>query len=411
MKKAVFVVVFLLLTIVFIGLTPEQSSAVPSFARQKGMPCTDCHTIWPNLNVVGREFKEMAYTDVGDDYPRIIGDNLDLLRYGPPISVSVISFPYSKTTGQKAETRIPDEVALFFAGRITPNIGAFLEPKWARDSGQVSLELAKLAGATRLFGGTATAGLVLLKSDVAGADPYNTIRFTSYLTVNTPAIFFGTDARAGGGDLFSWADTENEGIVANAKFMKYFYAAVGALRGDGAADNVTNDPWDLYTRLVFEYPITGEAFAYLGGAFYSGRERYDHTDEGGTLYESNFTRYAVDFQFQFESVPHDFEALAVYMGGKQQNAWSGPATNQFFDVKYNGFYGELSYFYDKKYGVIIGYDYLKSDEDSSLDKKGPTFNVTYSPWLNTKFGLEYSRFNLQDGQHEEDYNLLVHLYF
>ena len=151
-------------------LVPDDASAVPSFARQKGKACTDCHTIWPRLLAAGREFKELGYTDVGDTYPRIQEDNLDLLGLsGTPLSVSVISFPYLKTNGQQSEIRIPDEVALFFAGRITPNIGGFVEPKWARDTGQFSLELVKLAGATRVAGNN-NLGIVFLKSDVAGAD-------------------------------------------------------------------------------------------------------------------------------------------------------------------------------------------------------------------------------------------------
>jgi len=31
--------------------------AVPSFARQTGMQCATCHTVFPGLTVFGRQFK------------------------------------------------------------------------------------------------------------------------------------------------------------------------------------------------------------------------------------------------------------------------------------------------------------------------------------------------------------------
>lgn len=40
----------------------ESASAVPSFARQTGMSCTMCHTVWPQLTHFGRTFKLDGYT-------------------------------------------------------------------------------------------------------------------------------------------------------------------------------------------------------------------------------------------------------------------------------------------------------------------------------------------------------------
>jgi hypothetical protein len=180
MKRSIFII--LLLSIFISCLIAERSYAVPSFARQTGKSCSGCHTVWPRLNITGREFKVTAYTDVAEDYQRIEKDTLDLLRYGP-LSLSIITLPYTKTTGQRAETNIPDEVALFYAGRITPEIGAFIEPILAPE---FEFEFAKIAWYSRL--GEHTIGIVGGKMDTGGADPYNTIRFTAYHTINMPAI-------------------------------------------------------------------------------------------------------------------------------------------------------------------------------------------------------------------------------
>jgi hypothetical protein len=429
MKCYLFITVCILSFVLIASLfiVPDEASAVPSFARQKGKACTNCHTIWPRLLAAGREFKELGYTEVGETYPRIQEDNLDLLGLsGTPLAVSMISLPYLKASGQSSEAHIPEEMAIFLAGRITPNIGGFVEPKWARDTGQFSLELVKLAGATRVAG-TNNLGIVFLKSDVAGADPYNTIRFTAYNTVNTPAIF--TSSRASG-DLFQFASTENQGMVVNGRFFSNMvYAAVGAFRGDEFAERVENDPIDIYGRVAFEYAVTGESVASIGGFYYGGKQKYNHsfTDlvapiGGGSIttttvsqgiYESKIKRYGADFQWQTDSQPHLFEVVGVYMYGKDKGAWDGIADTpaDYFDVSFTGYYAEGSYFFNRKYGVTIGYDHIKSSEDNSLDKKGPTFNVMYLPWLNTKLALEYSVWDHANDVVERTTSVLVHLYF
>lgn len=379
-------------------LTADKSFAVPSFARQTGRPCSGCHTVWPRLNITGREFKVTGYTDIADDTKRVQGDRLDLLRF-VPLSISIISFPFQKVSGEDGETLIPDEVAIFYAGRITPNIGAFIEPVWSRDGGDFELEFAKLNAAMRVGPGN-TIGLVLGKMDAGGADPFNTIRFTAYHTVNSPGIF--SQERASG-DFFQFGSTDNQGAVVNGEFRvsRYLvYAAMGVFRG-----HESTDPVDFYARINGETFIGGLHDIALGGFVYSGREEYD--DPLGGRYKSDVLRAGADLQYQIESGPHIIDAVAVYMGGKDKDL-DGVSGN---DVSFDGFYGEASYFYQRTYGVTIGYDYMASDDDDSLDKNGWVFNVSCLPWLNTKLALEYSNFDVAGGDNEETVSLLVHLYF
>ncbi len=433
-RKLLYCLIAASATLMFIGFTAEESKAVPSFAKQTGRPCSGCHTIWPRLNATGREFKLEGYTEVADDYPRIQQDNLDLLRFGPPLALSIISFPYQKITGQSAQTRIPDEFALYFAGRITPNIGVFSTPHWLRNSGQFTLELVKLAAASRI-GESNIVGVVVGKMDAAGADPYNTIRYTAFHTINSPAILSRTRAA---GDFFGFSDNANEGIVLNGKFFQKIYAAIGGFRGDSGASQVESDPVDVFGRFVFEYPLGGEAIASIGGFLYDGKERYDHSytqqpvSGGGIVqapvpttldaYKTRIKRYGLDFQYQLESDPHLLEVIGAYMMGKDSGvdvygssidpfSPTPPPAGPGQEIKFTGYYAEVSYFYQRMYGITLGYDHLNSDQDNTLDKKGPTINFTYSPWLNTKFGLEFSKFDLTNGTKERDTNVVVHLYF
>ena len=51
----------MLAAIIFLSW-PRKAQAVPSFARQTGMNCTACHTVWPELTPFGRTFKLTGYT-------------------------------------------------------------------------------------------------------------------------------------------------------------------------------------------------------------------------------------------------------------------------------------------------------------------------------------------------------------
>src|SRR5215469_5250869 len=44
-------------------LWPEGAFAVPSYARQTGLPCSGCHYNPPELNAAGRSFKLLGYVD------------------------------------------------------------------------------------------------------------------------------------------------------------------------------------------------------------------------------------------------------------------------------------------------------------------------------------------------------------
>src|SRR2546430_90552 len=105
-------------------LMPQVTKAVPSFARQTGQACTSCHVqaFGPNLTPYGREFKLNGYTAGG------------LLKI-PPLS-AMIQGSFTHTNGDQEpppegfgrnNNLTLDEAALFYAGRILPKLGAFIE--------------------------------------------------------------------------------------------------------------------------------------------------------------------------------------------------------------------------------------------------------------------------------------------
>src|SRR3984885_15470166 len=102
--------------------------AVPSFARQTGMACAACHTVFPELTPFGREFKLNGY--VLDNIRQVTGiDTADRQTLAissiPPVSVMVqVSYTHigkalpdgalPGALAKNGEVLFPQQVSLFY---------------------------------------------------------------------------------------------------------------------------------------------------------------------------------------------------------------------------------------------------------------------------------------------------------
>ena len=123
-----------------------EASAVPAFARQTGMACSACHQQhFPAINSFGRAFKSAGYTMVGTEEkiedPK--SDTSPGLSIPSTLNAAIVGYmQYSKTNGPADGTlgapsasslnnkttnngslQIPQQVSLFFGGRVGENIG------------------------------------------------------------------------------------------------------------------------------------------------------------------------------------------------------------------------------------------------------------------------------------------------
>ena len=113
---------------------PTESQATANFSRQTGQACASCHfQHYPLLNEFGRAFKAGGYTLMGKQ-GTVEGENLSIPE---TLNIGIVSkIRYQKSNGPKvAGTHnkndgrwdIPDEFSVLIGGRISPNIGFFLE--------------------------------------------------------------------------------------------------------------------------------------------------------------------------------------------------------------------------------------------------------------------------------------------
>jgi hypothetical protein len=129
--------------------------AIPSFARQTKLPCSACHTQFPELNAFGRIFKLNGYT------LRMI-ETIEVSDTSGHQDLAISLMPLPSVMFQAAETYVarpqpgetngtvslPEQLSVFLAGAITPQVGAFIQVTYEPQSGTVGMDNTSIRYAT-----------------------------------------------------------------------------------------------------------------------------------------------------------------------------------------------------------------------------------------------------------------------
>ncbi|MEJ2399712.1 MAG: hypothetical protein P8Z67_16245 [Gammaproteobacteria bacterium] len=124
------------------GLLINQAEAVPSFARQTGLACAACHTVFPELNAFGRSFKLNGYTLTGitqvqaKESKTASGLSFDQI---PPLSAMLqVTAVNQKGADPSTNVYLPEQLSFFFAGEISPHMGSFIQMTMESDGQNAS---------------------------------------------------------------------------------------------------------------------------------------------------------------------------------------------------------------------------------------------------------------------------------
>src|SRR5579859_5097781 len=143
-------------SIAALGFGALDAYAVPSFARQTGMACEACHTVYPELTHFGRVFKANGYLlDNLKQVQAISSRKEQLLELAqtPPLSIMAqVSYTQLKSAlpdnanatlpgvTQNGTASFPQQVGIFYAGKIAPHFGAFLQVTYSNQSGSIGID-------------------------------------------------------------------------------------------------------------------------------------------------------------------------------------------------------------------------------------------------------------------------------
>src|ERR1700683_1395056 len=161
-------------------LAAPAALAVPSFARQTGMACEACHTVFPELTHFGRVFKANGYVLSNLKKVRdVSGKKEELLELSqmPPLSVAA-EFSYTAMkkgvpelsdggapgVAQQGPIGFPQQFSFFYAGQAAPHFGAMAQLTYDSAARTIGIDNTDLRFADEMLlpdSGTLTYGLSL----------------------------------------------------------------------------------------------------------------------------------------------------------------------------------------------------------------------------------------------------------
>jgi hypothetical protein len=430
---------FLLLLLVW----AVPASAVPSFARQTGMACAACHTVFPELTPFGREFKLNGY--VLDNIKQIKGittENRETLSLNsiPPLSMMLqISYthtgsalPDSAVSGALAkdgEVLFPQQASLFYAGKIADNLGAFVQLTYDGAGDHFGFDNTDIRYTRHFaFGGANDNDHSLILGVTVNNNPtvqdvWNTTQawgfpYSSSSTAPTPIASAVLDSGAGGigqsvagAGLYAWFDDK-----LYAEISLYTAAIVGGAHPlDSTQSHVVHSAAP-YWRVAYEYRWDRNSLEV--GAY--GIRVKEHPGNGTALQgpTDQYNDAALDVQYQFIGENHLFTVLSTYIHETQKldaSVADGFAVNNNNSLRTFKLAGE--YTYRRTIGGSLGFFDITGGTDAVLyaqapvsgsnannpDSRGAIGEINYLPWLNTKLQLQYVRYTKFNGR-SSDYD-------
>lgn len=404
-----------------VAILPGTAHAVPSFARQTGLACEACHTVFPQLTPFGRAFKASGYTLFNtlkvSDINRLRESTLSLSDL-PPVSLMVMASTSQEnkandSESSKSSTDFPQQLSLFYAGRISDNVGAYIQVTYDDQSGTFGMDNTdiRFADVGHYEGHTVVYGLSLNNNPTV-SDLWNSTPAWSQPFITSPAM----QSPAGAAQIEGALAQAVAGLSAYTYIDQSIYVEAGvyrsALQGASVAynGNLNNNIISgvaPYWRLAYENDWGGNSWEF--GTFGLGAQLENPTTPAGAAVNNSlqnaptdrFLDVGLDTQYQYidddDQVTvtgrwtHENEDLsASYAAGN-----AGNLHDNLNDMDLVG-----SYYWHRKVGLTLGlFDvsgstdatYFGSANGSPSSTYG-TVELNYVPWLNVKLGLQYTAF-------------------
>jgi hypothetical protein len=425
-------------------LAPGSAQAVPSFARQTGFACEACHTVFPELTPFGRRFKLNGYTI--DNLPQVSGmtptrEQTLALNQLPPLSF-MLQASYTSTKAAIPDTQpgtgfvpvdalakngqvlFPQQASLFYAGRIAPNFGAFVQMTYDGTGGgfgwdNTDIRYAQIANDKLLWG-------ISFNNNPTVQDLWNTTpawqspfdqRSATAPTPGAATMIDGGLADAGVAGLSAYVYLNNS-IYGEFGFYR---SAPAAAQIDSTSTNVVNG-MAPYWRLAYERQWDRNSWE-VGAYGVDAKVFPGSVDPNNGIVlplsgpTNHYSDWAVDTQYQYIGDEHLLTVTATYISEKQtlDAFFNNPllptplSSNLSNDLKTTRI--AASYYYHRKYGAALGYFSTTGSEDATLyapgaltgfannkpDSKGWTGELDWVPYENTKFALQYTIYNKFNG--------------
>ena len=415
-------------------MAPSTAHAVPSYARQTGLACEACHTVFPQLTPFGRRFKLNGYTlTTGPGVSDVNEQKQSTLSLAdlPPISAMIEATdtfwngaPADKAGQgkiQNGDVLFPRQLSLFYAGRIADHLGAYAQITYEGAGDHLSIDNTDIRYSDHTSNNQWVWGVSLNNNpgvqDVWENNPggwafpfikaaqYSGARFWAG---SAQPMIMGLGQASGGVGAYVFY---NDSVYLEASVYKTVMPGSNAVDAAEASANGAIQNGAPYWRAAYEKDIGDNSFQVGTTGMFMKVENFIGQGLGFSQGAANsYTDLGLDAQYQHITGNHIFELTGNYWHESQDiNAANiGTANSNGHDsldwVEVVG-----SYWYQRKFGGSIGFVNQSGSRDAlaytgggaggmaslngSPNTQFETLEVDYMPWLNTKFMVQYNIYN------------------
>ena len=405
-----------------IELVPRSTYAIPSYARQTGLSCTACHTVFPRLNAFGRAFKLNGYTlttikTINEDLPG--KDEDDMKTFLRILGVSPVSAMFqsgytslNKTIPgtQNNNIEFPQQFSLFYGGQISPKMGSFIQLTLDNGSGTIGLDNVDIRYANQTTGKTPVTYGFTLNNNPTVQDLWNTtpawgFPYTTSGIAPTPGA--STIVENLGGTV---AGLGAYSMIDNLLYLEvsgYRTAQMGASLPPDALISGAVKGTSPYWRAALQHQF-GKSYLEIG-TFGIATKLYPSGVTGST---DNYTDIALDTQYEYVYDKGQFTLHSSYTKENQKlNAsyFNGNAQN--LDNNLNKFNIDGSLFFKPNINCTLGYFNTSGSTDTGLyapaaisgsnlgkpNSSGVRTEIDYLPWANVQLSAQYFAYGKFNG--------------
>jgi hypothetical protein len=393
--------------------------AVPGFARQTGLSCSLCHNMFPEINNFGREFKLNGYTL--SNISTIIEKNdkeeilLKLLSYSPLSAMVQTSFTNLNSKipdTQNNNVELPQQLSLFYTGLISPHIGTFIQLTYSGQDGSLGMDNVDirynnmtLLGSKRLIYG------LTLNNNPSVQDVWNSIPAWRFPYATSDDATTPSAAPLIEGALAQ----QVAGLGAYAFFNNMIYGELSAYRS--AEQGVTNPHGETakgiiqgvapYWRFALQH-AWNKHYLEVGMSGMSTRL----FPNGVTGPTDKFTDIGIDMQYEYSFHKGTFKIHPLWFHEAQKlDATFASEGSQNKNNNLNSLKISAEVYSEKGLGATLGYFNVNGSQDTGLfqstaisgsrvgkpDSDGFIAELSYLPWYNTKFSIQYTLYNKFNG--------------
>lgn len=404
-------------------IASPRAHALPSFARQTGKPCSTCHTAayGPALTAYGRQFKLNGY---------VWGDAKEVI---PPLAL-MVQGGVTHTSKDQVDPPAPhfglnndlsvDQISAFYGGRITSQVGAFVQVTYSGEDRHVHWDNLDVRYAHAFtIGNTSAVFGISVNNNPTVQDLWNSTPgwgFPYIASAVAPTPTAGPLLNGGLAQLVL-------GATAYTMIDDHFYLEAGAYRGlsnfwlsrsgIGADSNPNLQGLSPYWRATWQTDLSPHYFS--AGVFgMNSKFKPDPTQPQTDRYDD----VGFDATYQYTNDPNALSAQFTVIHEKQtldQSFAAGNSANN--DDHLDNVNLNVTYAYKQTWLGTLGLFSTTGNTDVGLytpgsvsgslngspNSRGYIALVEYvpfgkldsfaAPWLNVRVGLQYTAYQRFNG--------------